>query len=141
MKKRELTEMLELALTEMILEVGLPDYEPKRKSHFFKYKKSKYHPDEVEKRKHKGEFQLALPNNGENPEIALAPNVRLFLNTALESLPKNVIATKILQGQPVNKKDAMGLARVLMTIPAFPFQQPRKLMNLLLLLFRANQDN
>jgi hypothetical protein len=140
MKKKELTKMLEEALTELILEFGLPD-QPKRKSHFLKYKKSKYHPDEVERRKHQGTFQLALPNNGEGPEVALAPNVRLFLNTALESLPKNVIATKILQGQQVDKKSAMGLARVLMTIPAFPFQQPRKLMNLLILLSVANRDN
>lgn len=72
------------------------------------------------------------------PGYLMAPNVRVFLNTTLEAIPKSETSTKILHGVPVNKPEAMALARMMMNLPGFPFQQPRKLMSLLILLAAEN---
>ena len=113
-------------------------YKPK-KSHIHKYRKSKFHPDEIEKQTRIKAIHQASKDTGMNePSYAIAPNVKVFLNTTLEAIPKSDVSTKILHGIPISKPEAIALARTMMALPGFPFQQPRKLMNLLVLLSIEN---
>lgn len=146
MKKKELTEIIARLVVEVLSEFNLnyqKIYKPKRR-HIEKYRKSRFHPDEVDKRK---SIQAVQQNNRKNDDkfrdadYQMAPNVRMFLNTTLEAIPKSETSTKILHGAPVNKSEAMALARTMMVLPGFPFQQPRKLMSLLILLAAENAKN
>jgi hypothetical protein len=145
MKKSELQELLSNLVTEALQSNALDPaawYKPKKKPHYKKYRNSKLHPDEIEKKKEKGQIQqLAKQNtpfNYNEPGYEIPVNVRAFLNTTLQTLPKTQTSAKILQGLPVTKRDAMGLSRNLIAMPHFPYKQPRKLMNLLILLSIEN---
>lgn len=143
MKKKELSDLVAHVVAETLKEYALNHqklYKPKKR-HIHKYRKSKYHPDEIEKQTRINAIQqtksqgVRTPNE---PAYELAPNVRVFLNTTLEAIPKSETSTKILHGVPVGKPEAMALARMMMNLPGFPFQQPRKLMSLLILLAIEN---
>lgn len=147
MKKKEITTLLTRMIQEIILEYF------KTRSHTQKYRRSKLHPAEIEKRaKEKAIRRRADPDDiplifkkepisspsasYEIPEI-----IKNFLESTLQTMPKEPVAIKILQGIPIGKKEAMLLVRNLMKIPHFPIQQPRKLMNLLILLSVENQKH
>lgn len=120
-------------------------YKPKKR-HLDKYRNSKYHPDEMMRQKKISAIQQTLPTKNfdaqpNEPSYQIAPNVREFLNTMLEAIPKSETSTKILHGVLVGKAEAMALARTMLTLPGFPFQQPRKLMNLLILLALENNKH
>lgn len=139
MKKDQLTEFVARLVTEVLSEFNLNHqklYKPKRR-HIDKYRKSRYHPDEMEKQKRVHAIQQTT-GDFRDAGYQMAPNVRVFLNTTLEAIPKSETSTKILHGVPVGKPEAMALARVMMHLPGFPFQQPRKLMSLLILLSAEN---
>lgn len=143
MKKKELTELVAHFVAETLKEFVLNHqklYKPKRR-HIEKYRKSKYHPDEMEKQTRIKAIQQVTDKDDtefREPGYQMAPNVRVFLNTTLEAIPKSETSTKILHGVPVSKPEAMALARMMMNLPGFPFQQPRKLMSLLILLAAEN---
>lgn len=143
MKKKELTELVAHLVAETLKEFVLNHqklYKPKRR-HIEKYRKSKYHPDEIEKQTRIKAIQQVTDKDDtkfREPGYQMAPNVRVFLNTTLEAIPKSETSTKILHGVPVSKPEAMALARMMMNLPGFPFQQPRKLMSLLILLAAEN---
>lgn len=114
-----------------------------KKPHYKKYRNSKMHPDEIEKQKDKDKIQVAMGKKTGtfdfgDPGYEIPKNVRVFLNTTLQTLPKTETSTKILQGIPVTKRDAMELSRSLIALPHFPYSQPRKLMSLLILLSIEN---
>lgn len=143
MKKKDLSELIAHVVSETLKEFVLNTqklYKPKKR-HIEKYRKSKYHPDEMEKA-----IQQTLPqkptrshdSSFNEPAYEIAPNIKIFLNTTLEAIPKSETSTKILHGAPIGKAEAMALARVMMQVPGFPFQQPRKLMYLLILLAAEN---
>jgi hypothetical protein len=144
MNKATLSEFIAKIITQTLTEVSLNYqklYKPKRR-HVEKYRKSRYHPAELEKQKKiKAIQQEPDKDNTSDSAYELAPNVRVFLNTTLEAIPKSETSTKILHGVLVNKSEAMALARVMLTLPGFPFRQPRKLMNLLILLAKENQKH
>lgn len=142
MKKRELSELVAHLIAESLKEYVLNHqklYKPKKR-HIEKYRKSKYHPDEMEKQTRIKAIQQVSDKDDEfrEPSYQMAPNVRVFLNTTLEAIPKSETSTKILHGVMVSKPEAMALARMMMHLPGFPFQQPRKLMSLLILLATEN---
>ena len=145
MKKKDLSELIAHVVTETLKEFVLNTqklYKPKRR-HIEKYRKSKYHPDEMEKAVRVKAIQQTLPqkpsgSSFNEPAYEIAPNIKIFLNTTLEAIPKSETSTKILHGVPIGKAEAMALARVMMQVPGFPFQQPRNLMNLLILLAAEN---
>lgn len=145
MKKQQLQELLSGLIAEALQSNALDPaswYKPKKKPHYKKYRNSKLHPDEIEKKKEKDQIQqltkVNTPFNYNEPGYEIPANVRIFLNTTLETLPKTETSAKILQGLPVTKKDAMDLSRNLISMPHFPYKQPRKLMSLLILLSIEN---
>lgn len=145
MNRKDLSELIARVVSETLKEFVLNTqklYKPKKR-HVEKYRKSKYHPDEMEKAVRVKAIQQTLPKDRKDPSFnepayEIAPNIKMFLNTTLEALPKSETSTKILHGAPVGKAEAMALARLMMNVPSFPFQQPRKLMNLLILLAIEN---
>ena len=141
MKKQDLSEWIADVVMATLSEMSDRTnkvYKPKTR-HIDKYRKSKYHPDEVEKQKRLSAIQQKTTSDEFNePAYAVAPNVRIFLNTTLEAIPQTEITTKILRGIPVTKHEAMITARSMMSLPGFPFQQPRKLMSMLVLLALEN---
>ncbi len=142
MKKQELSDLIAHVITETLTEFASSTeklYKPKRR-HIEKYRKSKFHPDEMAKQARIKAIQQVKGRDDDfnEPAYMMAPNVKVFLNTTLEAIPKTEASTKILHGAPVSKAEAMGLARIMMALPGFPFQQPRKLVNLLVLLSVEN---
>jgi hypothetical protein len=141
MKKQDLSEWIARVVASTLLEMTEKTtklYRPKTR-HIDKYRKSKLHPDEVEKQKRLKAIQQKNTSDEYNePAYAVAPNVKVFLNTTLEAIPQTDITTKILRGIPVTKHEAMIAARTMMNLPGFPFQQPRKLMNMIVLLSLEN---
>lgn len=145
MKKKDLSEFVAHVVSETLKEFVLNHqklYKPKRR-HIEKYRKSKYHPDEMEKQTRVRAIQQGSDKEDgfREPGYQMAPNVRVFLNTTLEAIPKSETSTKVLHGVPISKPEAMALARMMMSLPGFPFQQPRKLMNLLILLAVENNKD
>jgi len=145
MKKDEILELADKIIKEVLAGLSVDNKMGRkpRTSHLAKYKKSKLHPDEIEKRKRISAIQKNIDNSTYHNELSynLPPNIKVFLETTLETLPDNEVAKKILHGHPISKQEAMNLARTLMAFPRFPFQQPRKLMNLLILLSIDNRQN
>lgn len=148
MNRKDLSELIARVVSETLKEFVLNTqklYKPKKR-HVEKYRKSKYHPDEMEKAVRVKAIQQTLPqkparshdSSFNEPAYEIAPNIKIFLNTTLEAIPKSETSTKILHGAPIGKAEAMALARVMMQVPGFPFQQPRKLMNILILLAAEN---
>lgn len=131
MKKRDL-----MALVESIARETLKEEFVTKRSHLKKYRRSKYHPDEKKQAKfHPSPFAVSREPAYEIPEP-----VKILLNSALKMLSSSdPLAQKALQGIAITKQEAMQLARTVMGIAHFPIQQPRKLMNLLILLAIENQ--
>jgi len=148
MKKKELTTML----TTMIQEALQGFFE--KRSHLQKYRRSRLHPAAIEKRAKEKFFIQHDPddipsvfksraNPTTSPEAAyeIPEPIKDLLNGTLRTLPNDPVAVKILQGVPVGKKEAINLAKSMITLPHFPLKQPRKLMNLLVLLAVENQKH
>lgn len=148
MKKKELT-----ALLTMMIQEALQEFSGKR-PHTQKYRRSRFHPAELEKRaKEKFSVQqdpddiplLFKPRTepASPPEASyeIPEPIKDLLNGTLRTLTNDPAAIKILQGVPVGKKEAMALAKSMMALPHFPLKQPRKLMNLLVLLAVENQKH
>jgi hypothetical protein len=114
-------------------------YKPKKKPHYQKYRRSKRHPEEIDNNKLKAHgFQKQGDFDIRQPGYEIPPNVRAFLNSTLGAIPDSPTADRILDGVPVSKREAMDLSKHLISIPYFPYKQPRKLMSLLILLSIEN---
>jgi len=139
------------ALINSLISEALQSYSGKT-PHIKKYRRSKLHPAEVERRAAKRKYSST---NNDMPFLARsAPRtqtpeanyeipepVKDLLNGSMRTLAQDPTAVKVLQGVPIGKKEAMLLAKSLMILPHFPIQQPRKLMNLLVLLAIENQKH
>jgi len=130
----------------VLIQEALHEYY-RKKLHIQKYRISRFHPAEIEQRRNKGQqypyynpFQFK-PSTTFSPEASyeIPDSVKDFLNRTLQSFPSNPVAVKILQGIPVGKSETMMLSESMIELPHFPFKQPRKLMNLLILLATENQ--
>jgi hypothetical protein len=109
MKKEELTEIITRLVVEALNEYVLNHqklYKPKRR-HIEKYRRSRFHPDELEKQKRVQAIHQNTDKELSQQAYQMAPNVKLFLNTTLEAIPKSETSTKILHGVPVGKPEAM----------------------------------
>jgi hypothetical protein len=147
MKKQELIQTIEAFIAEALTEwksdknFNVDDDKPSAlrtvKKHINKYRKSSYHPDLADN-PNKNPNGVATQFGHQDPGFEVPKNVQIFLNTTLNSLPRTAATDKVLKGLPVNKKEAMSIAKTMMGLPAFPFKQPRKLMNLIILLAIEN---
>jgi hypothetical protein len=147
MKKKELTAMLTVLIREALNE----SYG--KRTYFDKYRTSKLHPTEIqrkadEKNRRQDPYDFpslvrpsTVPAFSPEASYEIPQSVKDFLNMTLQSFSTNPVAVKILRGIPVGKSEAMTLSKIMIELPHFPFKQPRKLMNLLVLLAAENQKH
>lgn len=140
MKVRELKTLIYETVNQIISEAMVGG----KTSHLKKYRKSRFHPDETDRLKRVQAIQQQ-PAKGiynvrttQEPTHEIAPNIKLFLNTTIEAIPQDQTTTKILRGLPISKHEANLLSKRMLGLPGFPFQQPRKLANMLILLAAEN---
>lgn len=134
MKKRDL-----ITLIENMTREALKEELSGKKPHSKKYRRSKFHPDEKEVKK-KVVPQPSPFTTSRDAAYELPEPIKALLNSTLKLLAgSEPSAQKVLQGLSIGKQEAMQLAKVVMSIPHFPIQQPRKLMSLLILLAVENQ--
>ena len=144
MKKQELIEILTRYITEAIGKVKEKEPKVKFGKHADKYWRSRWHPDEITARKiakahaHDTELFTGIPMMAPEPGFDIPQNIKRLLNTSLQMMPGTYSSMKVLNGQPISRKEADDLARRMMLLPGFPLQQPRKLTNLLVLLALEN---
>lgn len=130
MKKSEFELLFKQYLSEALEEYG-------KKPHIKKYRNSKLHPSELGIKQTPEEKPDVLQTR--EPSFEIPSPVKAMLNGALSTLKKDPTAQKILNGVPVTRKEAIELSRLLVSIPQFPIQQPKKLISLLILLAIENQ--
>lgn len=139
MNTRELNELISKMIAEALEAVarrGTP--------HAKKYRRSKMHPVELHQQSlvpQKDMFGIPKPltQNRLDAAYVIPPEAKTFLIQTLLNMKAEPLAQATLMGVPLDKPNAMFLARKLMAIPQFPIQQPRKLMSLLILLSLENQ--